>query len=123
MASASSILHYTRNLPLEESGDPINPKSDEIVTSSIIFKNVSLRYRHELPRVLRNLDIAISKGENVGVVGRTGSGKSSLFAALFHLSDAVEGEIIINGRSTKNASLSELRKSLALIPQDPTLFG
>jgi ABC-type multidrug transport system fused ATPase/permease subunit len=123
MASASSILHYTKNLPLEESSDPINPKSDEIVTSSIILKNVSLRYRQELPRVLRNLDIVISKGENVGVVGRTGSGKSSLFAALFHLSDAVEGEIIINGRSTKNASLKELRKSLALIPQDPTLFG
>jgi len=123
MASASSILHYTKNLPLEQSDDPINPKSDEIVTSSIIFNNVSLRYRRELPRVLRNLDIVISKGENVGVVGRTGSGKSSLFTALFHLSDAIEGEIIINGRSTKNASLSELRKSLALIPQDPTLFG
>ena len=122
-ASVSSILHYTKNLPLEESDAPVNPKSDEISPSSLIFKDVSLRYRKELPRVLRNLNIVISKGEHVGVVGRTGSGKSSLFTVLFHLSDATEGDVIINGRSTKNATLQELRKSLALIPQDPTLFG
>ena len=67
--------------------------------------------------------LTIAKGEHVGIVGRTGSGKSSLFAALYHLSDSMTGEISIHGRNKSNCSVSSLRRSLSLIPQDPTLFS
>jgi len=68
--------------------------------------------------VLESVSVKIEKGEHIGIVGRTGSGKSSLFTALYHLSDEITGKVEINGLNLTNCSLSGLRRMLSLIPQE-----
>lgn len=70
-----------------------------------------------------DISLTIEKGEHIGIVGRTGSGKSSLFQALYHIADCIEGSIEIRGLNKKTCNLSGLRQMLSLIPQDPTLFS
>lgn len=72
--------------------------------------------------VLRNLTFVIKPKEKIGVVGRTGAGKSSLIGALNRLG-CVDGEVIIDGIDTAHILLSDLRKQIAIIPQDPVLFS
>jgi ABC-type multidrug transport system fused ATPase/permease subunit len=90
--------------------------------ASVDFENVTFRYRESLPLVLKNLSFHISAGERFGVVGRTGSGKSSLIQALFQLYPLSSGCIRINGFSAKDVDLMNYRQSMAFIAQDPTLF-
>ena len=85
------------------------------------FKNVYLRYGNDARYVLENVSFSIGKEEKVGIVGRTGAGKSSLITALYRLTE-FEGEILIDGVSTKAKKLKELRSSISIIPQDPVLF-
>jgi len=81
-------------------------------------------YRPELPLVLRGLSFDVQPGEQVGVVGRTGAGKSSLMLKLFRLmGDACNGRVLIDGVDTRELPLWQLRKSLSIIPQDPVLFS
>ena len=80
------------------------------------LKNVSMKYRPELKYVLEDISFKVGKGKHVGIVGRTGSGKSSLFTAFYHLADVIDGQIGINGQF--NMPLSKRRQSLSLIPQD-----
>ena len=72
--------------------------------------------------MLRGLDITIEAGEKVGIVGRTGSGKSSLSLCLFRLLRADTGRVVIDGIDVTKMSLAALRSRLAVIPQDPVLF-
>jgi len=90
----------------------------------IEMRRVNLRYRSGLPLVLRDLSVTIEPGEKVGVVGRTGSGKSSLLMALTGLVSMPlrEGEILIDGEEISERPLLEHRGSIAVIPQEPTLF-
>ncbi|KAF2894913.1 hypothetical protein ILUMI_11262 [Ignelater luminosus] len=88
----------------------------------IVFQNVSMRYNPEDKAVLKDLDFTINSKEKVGVVGRTGAGKSSMIAALFQLYE-IEGTTIIDGVDTTEVPLEELRKSISIIPQDPVLFS
>ncbi|XP_039312865.1 probable multidrug resistance-associated protein lethal(2)03659 isoform X2 [Solenopsis invicta] len=88
----------------------------------IKFKNVYMRYADEDPPVLHGLNLVINPGEKVGVVGRTGAGKSSLIAALFRLAK-VEGIIEIDGADTGTIALEDLRRKISIIPQDPVLFS
>ena len=82
-----------------------------------------MRYRDDLPYVLKNLSFSIPAGAKVGVVGRTGAGKTSLLQALFRLVESEsEGLISIDGQSTREVGLHTLREGLALIPQVPFLF-
>jgi len=75
-------------------------------------------------RALQNLNVSIEPGWKVGVVGRTGAGKSSLISALFRLfNESLEGEIKIDGRDTSTMGLSELRCKISIIPQEPVLFS
>jgi len=85
------------------------------------FKNVCLRYGEEGEYVLQNVNFKTGKEEKIGIVGRTGAGKSSLIAALYRLTDP-EGDILIDGHSIKAKRLSDLRTSISIIPQDPVLF-
>ena len=80
-----------------------------------------MRYRGDLPFVLKNLSFSVPAGAKVGVVGRTGAGKTSLLQALFRLVES-EGLISIDGQSTREVGLHTLREGLALIPQVPFLF-
>jgi ABC-type multidrug transport system fused ATPase/permease subunit len=82
-----------------------------------------MKYRSNLDHVLRGVDFAIKSKEKIGVVGRTGAGKSSLIGALFRLIEIDKGCIEIDGVDTKSISLRRLRSSLSIIPQDPVLFS
>lgn len=122
--SVERILEYTEDLPEEaaakiETGRPPNnwPWSGQIV-----MENVQLRYRPDLPLVLHGVTADIKGGEKVGVVGRTGAGKSSLVTTLLRLTELAGGRILIDGIDISTIGLHDLRSAVAIIPQDPVLF-
>ena len=89
---------------------------------AIKFNNVDLRYREKDPLVLRKLSFQINKGEKVGIVGRTGAGKSTISMALSRIVELAGGSIEIDGVDISKLDLSLLRQSITFIPQDPCLF-
>jgi len=98
------------------------PPSDWPSKGEISLRNVVFRYREGLPDVLHGLNLDIKGGEKIGVVGRTGSGKSTIMIALFRLVELAEGQICIDGVDISQMGLYDLRTKLAIIPQDPVLF-
>lgn len=117
---------------IKEYGD-ITPEAPAIVEGhrpaaewpsmgSIEFKDYSTRYRPELDLVLKGIDIRIEPREKIGIVGRTGAGKSSLTLALFRIIEASSGSIVIDGVSIDSIGLYDLRHKLSIIPQDSQLF-
>ncbi|MED6195162.1 Canalicular multispecific organic anion transporter 1 [Stylosanthes scabra] len=93
-------------------------------TSGLLeFENVVLRYRPELPPVLHGLSFTVLPTEKVGIVGRTGAGKSSMLNALFRIVELQSGRIIIDGFDIATFGLEDLRKVLTIIPQSPVLFS
>ena len=86
------------------------------------FRNVSLRYRPATEIVLRNLSFEIKSGEKVGVVGRTGAGKSTICLAISRIVEIFEGQIFIDGVDIGQIKLEDLRSRITVIPQDPTMF-
>lgn len=88
----------------------------------IVFDEVQMRYRAGLPLVLQGLNMTVAGGERIGVVGRTGAGKSSIMSTLFRLVELSGGTITIDGINIAQVGLKDLRTRLAIIPQDPTLF-
>lgn len=99
------------------------PPTNWPTKGDIEFNNVELRYRSELPLVLKGLTLKINAKEKIGVVGRTGAGKSSLMVALMRLVELDRGSIKIDGINIGYVGLHELRGRIAIIPQDPILFG
>lgn len=88
----------------------------------IVFKNVQMQYRKNLPPVLRNLSVHINGGERMGIIGRTGAGKSSIINVLFRLVEISGGSIAIDGIDISRIGLQDLRSRLTIVPQDPMLF-
>ncbi|PWA42410.1 ABC transporter C family member 13 [Artemisia annua] len=88
----------------------------------IEFQNVTLRYMPSLPPALRGLSLTIVGGTQVGIVGRTGAGKSSILNALFRLNPICGGQIIVDGINIADVSLRDLRSRFAVVPQTPFLF-
>ncbi|XP_017768861.1 PREDICTED: multidrug resistance-associated protein 4-like [Nicrophorus vespilloides] len=122
LMSVERVMEYNM---LEEEKQPFTPKKPHIEWPSkgkIIFKGMGLRYSPEMPLVLRDLNITIEPKEKVGIVGRTGAGKSSLIVALFRLG-FIEGEIEIDDIDTDSITLQLLRSQISIIPQDPVLFS
>ena len=88
----------------------------------IEFKDAKLRYR-DGPLVMRGVNLTVEPHEKVGVVGRTGAGKSTMMIALFRITDLCEGSIAIDGIDLATLGLEDVRRALCIIPQDPVLFS
>lgn len=93
------------------------------INGEIELKNLSFTYPDGSERVLQKLNLHIKKGEMLGILGKTGSGKSSLAELLLRVYDASEGEILIDGKSIKDYPLQTLRQSIAYVPQENFLFS
>ena len=89
----------------------------------VVINNVTLRYKEDSDPVLRGVRLDILPGESVGIVGRTGSGKSSLFRALLRLTELESGSITLDGVDIAEVELGLLRSSVSIIPQEPVLFS
>ncbi|XP_071638108.1 multidrug resistance-associated protein 1 isoform X5 [Temnothorax longispinosus] len=87
------------------------------------FKNFKVRYREGLDLVLNGLTFSVLGGEKIGIVGRTGAGKSSLTLSLFRIIEAAHGKILIDDIDISKLGLHDLRSRLTIIPQDPVLFS
>lgn len=98
------------------------PSTNWPFNGEIEFKNYSTRYRPELDLALRDINLFINKKEKIGIVGRTGAGKSSLTLAIFRIIEAVEGHIEIDDVNTSMIGLYDLRSKLSIIPQDSQIF-
>ncbi|KAF5273657.1 hypothetical protein FQR65_LT04657 [Abscondita terminalis] len=123
MTSVERIMQYTR-LDKEGPFDSIptkKPSRDWPQHGRVEFKNVVLSYVPD-EIVLNNLNFVVESGDKVGIVGRTGAGKSSLISALFRLAP-FEGEIAVDGVDTKELGLHDLRSKISIIPQEPVLFS
>ncbi|CAH1408376.1 unnamed protein product [Nezara viridula] len=99
------------------------PKETWPELGTIRFRNVELRYKDEAEPVLKGISFHIRSEEKIGIVGRTGAGKSSIVTALFRLVEISSGSIIIDDLDIANLNLNELRRRLSIIPQDPVLFS
>ena len=101
----------------------VEPEESWPQEGEIRLENYSTRYREGLDPVLHNISASFRGGERVGIVGRTGAGKSSLTLALFRLIEPTTGRIIIDGLDISKMGLHKLRSKLTIIPQDPVLFS
>ena len=88
----------------------------------IEFNGVSLKYRPNTEIVLNKLSFNVSVGEKIGVVGRTGAGKSTICLSISRIVEIFEGQISIDGIDIQKLPLEEVRKRITVIPQDPTMF-
>uniref|UniRef100_A0A8C1T266 Si:ch211-221f10.2 n=1 Tax=Cyprinus carpio TaxID=7962 RepID=A0A8C1T266_CYPCA len=121
--SVERINHYIKvEAPVTRICGSSAPASSWPEEGRITFQNVEMRYRDDLPLVLKNLSFSVLPEETVGIVGRTGSGKSSLGVALFRLVELSRGSIIIDGVNIAHIGLEDLRSKLSVIPQEPVLF-
>ncbi|XP_063890831.1 ATP-binding cassette sub-family C member 4 isoform X2 [Helicoverpa armigera] len=123
MTSVERILQYTHieREPKWDKGEKETPAGWPS-RGRIQFKNCYMKYTPEDLPVLKNLNLVIESGWKVGIVGRTGAGKSSLISSLFRLA-IVEGEVFIDDVDTSYLALQELRSKISIIPQEPVLFS
>ncbi|CAK7272308.1 hypothetical protein SEPCBS119000_005053 [Sporothrix epigloea] len=121
MNAAERIIEYTE-LPTEELGGE-SPPAAWPTEGRIEVDNLVVSYAPDLPPVLKGLTFGVERKQRVGVVGRTGAGKSSLTLALFRFLEARSGTIHIDGIDISKIKLYDLRSRLAIIPQDPVLFS
>ncbi|NWY02623.1 MRP7 protein, partial [Nothoprocta ornata] len=134
MVSVERTEEYTTDIPIESQdklvqwvtvscAGPCQVAADWPSQGHVEFQEVVLAYRAGLPNALDGVSFALRPGEKVGIVGRTGSGKSTLFLALFRMLELKAGRILLDGVDSRLVGLKDLRSRLAIIPQDPFLFS
>lgn len=124
MNSAERVLHYSGQLE-QEAPHEVNATKPPLswpASGSVHFDQVVMSYRPGLPSVLKGLSLQIKAGEKIGIVGRTGAGKSSMMQALLRIVELTSGKIIIDGVDISKIGLSDLRQGVAIIPQEALLF-
>ncbi|KAG4234548.1 Canalicular multispecific organic anion transporter 1 [Phytophthora cactorum] len=123
MVSPERILEYG-SIPAEGSQRPlvIEPDTSWPRSSTVQFQDVVFSYKPGAPPVLKGLSFNIRNNEKIGIVGRTGAGKSSLTMALFRINELVSGRILIDGTDIATMPIRTLRSNLSIIPQSPVLF-
>lgn len=126
MNSVERVLYYSNNVESEAAFETkLDPEPSEWPSKGEIqIQHASMRYR-DGPLVLKDITVSFKGGEKIGVVGRTGSGKSSLMSALFRITEIEPdgGKVLIDGVNVANIGLKSLRLSLSIIPQDPVMFS
>jgi ABC-type multidrug transport system fused ATPase/permease subunit len=125
MVAVERLHEFGHSIPLEA---PLvtsidKDQDDWPKEPSVVFQNVCARYRDNLPLCLNNLSFRIQPGERVGIVGRTGAGKTSLLQVLFRVLEAEKGSITIGGVDISELGLHKLRTNMAVITQSPVLFS
>uniref|UniRef100_A0A453EBB7 ABC transporter C family member 13 n=1 Tax=Aegilops tauschii subsp. strangulata TaxID=200361 RepID=A0A453EBB7_AEGTS len=121
--SVERILQYI-SIPEEP---PLSTSEDKLPSNwpsegEIQLRDVHVRYAPQLPFVLKGLNVTFPGGMKTGIVGRTGSGKSTLIQALFRIVEPTVGQILVDGVDICTIGLHDLRSRLSIIPQDPTMF-
>lgn len=101
--------------------DRQNPEKPSISNGHIIFNNVSFTYKNGIS-ILKDFSLEIKPGERVGLVGRSGAGKTTITRLLLRFSDVSRGEILIDGQNIKNITQNDLRSAISYVPQEPILF-
>jgi len=122
MNSTERIHYYGTQLEQEAPLHTIRVSESWPDKGEIIFKDVEMRYRAGLPLVLKGFTLKVNAGERIGIVGRTGAGKSTIMSTLFRLTELSNGSITIDDINISTIGLADLRSRLSIIPQDPTLF-
>jgi len=126
-----NALVSVERLMKQANSDPKDPQfvrdsdpSDEWPSQGAIeFKDVSFKYRDDMPTRLFNFDLSVKAGEKIGICGRSGSGKSTITMSLFRMYDHIDGSILIDGIDTKSLGVTKLRRSIGIIPQDPVVMA
>ncbi|WP_026705633.1 ABC transporter ATP-binding protein [Flavobacterium soli] len=100
-----------------------NSKEHSIIHGAIEFKNVSFTYDDTNIEALKNINFTINKGETLAILGKTGSGKSSILSLISRLYDVSDGKITVDGKEIRQQNLFDLRNSIGVVPQDAFLFS
>jgi len=121
--SLERVSEYTELTKEAASNMPDDPEKGWLTQGRIEFKDVVMSYREGLPPVLNGVNFTIEGGKKIGVVGRTGAGKSSLIVAIYRFAELTSGHITIDHRNIHLLGLRSLRSALTIVPQEPVLFS
>lgn len=121
MKSVERVLEYSENIAEEDTGTE-KLREQWPSEGKVEFQSVSLRYSPEEPPVLKEISFTVQPREKIGIIGRTGAGKSSLLSVLFHLFP-FDGKVVVDGVDTKTLPLSKVRSAISIVPQNPVLFS
>ncbi|KAG8218162.1 P-loop containing nucleoside triphosphate hydrolase protein [Butyriboletus roseoflavus] len=124
VVSVERITYYANDLSPEAPREwpDSKPPAGWPGAGEIEFREYSMRYRPELDLVLKDISLTIKPAEKIGIVGRTGAGKSSLLLALFRILEAASGQIYIDGVDISTIGLHDLRSVISIVPQNPDMF-
>ncbi|KAI9350735.1 P-loop containing nucleoside triphosphate hydrolase protein [Obelidium mucronatum] len=125
VTSVGTVVQFSNQVPCEAvrhvpGGSKRRPFWPE--TGAVEFKQVTLRYTQYGVAILKNVSFKIAAGEKIGIVGRSGSGKSTILVALLRITEYNDGDILIDGIDIKTLGVADLRSRIAVIPQDPVLL-
>ncbi|KAL7754223.1 hypothetical protein RI367_000204 [Sorochytrium milnesiophthora] len=127
MNAVERLDYYAQDIPSEAPAElpDVQPPAEWPQRGEVTLRHLTMSYRTQdnLPPVLKDINVRIPSGARVGIVGRTGAGKSSIVTALLRLVEATEGKILIDDIDISKIGLRDLRSRIAIIPQDPVLFS
>eukprot|EP01071_Lankesteria_metandrocarpae_P003569 Lankesteria_metandrocarpae@DN3045_c0_g1_i1.p1 len=125
IVSVERLMEYSRDCPREALADipATRPPTTWPMHGDIKLQNIELQYRPGLPLVLKGLTVHMLPGEKIGIVGRTGAGKSSILVGLLRLTELSGGQIVVDDIDLATIGLDSLRRKFCIIPQEPVLFA